>query len=142
MHRQGSAGFVVGLIVLAVAGCAAPFAPSSTPGVAETVRPGAPDGMDIDLLGGTAAGTWLDDGERFAIITMGSGSCPPVATAITVESVDHLALTFSPSPNDPCTADMSATTHEFALPDGITGRPVTITVTYDDWDGIDTITLE
>jgi hypothetical protein len=65
-----------------------------------------------------------------------------VATALAADGPDHVTVTFGPSPNDPCTADIAPTTHEFEMPDEITGRPITVGVTYEDWPGTETLTLE
>jgi hypothetical protein len=46
-----------------------------------------------------------------------------------------------PSAGEVCTADIAPTTHELTLPDEVTGRPVTITVTYSDWDETTELTL-
>jgi hypothetical protein len=37
---------------------------------------------------------------------------------------------------------MAATTHTFDLPSGIRTSPVTVTISYSDWDGTDTVTLD
>ncbi len=76
--------------------------------------------------------TWLEEGETFAIVTWGSGSCPPVPTILSLEAMNRIAVTFAPSPDDPCTADMAPTTHEFELPDEITDVPVTVEIRYED----------
>lgn len=113
-----------------------------TPGIADRVSPSAPPGALVDPLSEGPVAAWVEAGTRFAVVTFGSSSCPSVATALTVEASDHLSLTFGRSPNDPCTADIAPTTHEFELPDGITGRTITITVGYEDWDETTILTLE
>ncbi|PWC07159.1 hypothetical protein [Mycetocola zhujimingii] len=111
-------------------------------GVAQDVRPGLPDGLDVDPTDTTIAATWLERGETFAIVTWGSSSCPPAASALTAEGSDRIAVTFAPSPNEVCTADMAPTTHEFELPDEVTRTTVTIDVSYEDSDETSTLTLE
>ncbi len=128
-------GLLVGMTLLVLTGCAAPE-------VADAVRPGIPEGVEFEPLSEGPWVTWIEDGTRFAVVTLGSSSCPRVATALTVEDDEHLTLTFAASPNDPCTADLAPTTHEFDLPDAITTRPVTITIDYEDLSGTDTLTLE
>jgi len=123
------------LTVVVLAGC-------DTPGIADRVSPGAPPGALVDPLSEGPVAAWVQDGTRFAVVTFGSSSCPSVATALTVEAEDRLSLMLGRSPNDPCTADMAPTTHEFELPDGITGKPITITVGYEDWDETSIVTLE
>jgi hypothetical protein len=56
--------------------------------------------------------------------------------------VDQLDLTLDAPSGVVCTADMAATTHTFDLPTVITERSITITVSYRDWDGTDTLTLD
>jgi len=111
-------------------------------GVARSSERGIPEGLDIDWSGEGPAAGWVDEGETFAVVTWGSSSCPRVASALEVVAEDHLDLTFDAGSNGICTADMAATTHTFDLPSGITKAPVTITISYRDWDGTDTLTLE
>lgn len=129
---------VGGLMVMAcaLAGCG-----TSDRGVAHGTRPGVPDGLVVDPLDDEPIATWIERGQTFGIVTFGSGSCPPVATALVVEGPDHVAVTFGPSPNDPCTADISPTTHEFELPAEITRLPVVLEINYEDWPETDTLTL-
>lgn len=123
-------------------GCGAPAAESRPgTGVAQTTRPGFPDGVDVGPLTDGPVAVWLERSASFAIVTWGSGSCPPVSSALTVKGADHLAITFARSPNDPCTADLAPTTHEFALPDGVTTTPITIEIGYEDWPEVDTLVL-
>ncbi|WP_336645919.1 hypothetical protein [Microbacterium sp. USHLN186] len=135
--RAGCVG-VAGLMIMvcALAGCSA-----SDVGVARETRRGVPDGLVVDPLNDRPIATWIERGETFAIVTIGSGSCPPVATALVAEVPDRVAVTFGPSPNDPCTADMSPTTHEFDLPEEITRLPVVLKIDYEDWPETDTLTL-
>lgn len=111
-------------------------------GIAESVSPGAPQGIDMDPSGDGPAAAWVERGATFAIVTWGSGSCPLVATALAAAEPDHITVTFGQSPNDPCTADMAPTTHEFALPEEVTGLPIVVDVNYEDWPHTDTLTLE
>lgn len=95
------------------------------------------DGIpDVGVLAG-----WVVEGETFAVVTWGSSSCPPVASHLTVESADRMALSFERSPNEMCTADYAPTTHELALPKSITDRPVTLIVDIEDAESTETFTL-
>lgn len=123
------------MVMLVLAGCAA------NPGVGIVSR-NVPDGVTLDLLSGSPAATWLDRGETFAVVTIGSSSCPAVATAIEVESGNRLSVTFGPSPNNPCTADMAPTTHEFDLPAGVSGDSITVEIRFEDWPDVYTIDLD
>lgn len=116
------------LAVLALTGCA-----GGGPGSDRTEQ-GIPDdwtGPAPDPLTGEPAAGWIDDDE-FAVITMGSGSCPPVPSEPEAVGDDGLRIEFGPSPNEVCTADMSPTTHVFRLPDELTGRPIA----YTDYDEV------
>lgn len=135
MRRLRVPAVAVGVVMIALTGCA-------DSGVADSVTPGIPDGFDLGADGHQPGAMWVEDGARFAVVTFGSSSCRPIATALTVEGDDELALTFAPSPHDECTADFAPTTHEFDLPDRVTGRPVTITVTYEDTAGANTLVLD
>lgn len=133
-------GYVsIGVVVAAclLTGCSGP-----DPSVAETTKRGLPEGFVLKTTDFDSFATWLEPDETFAIVTWGSGSCPSIPTALTAEGQNRVAVTFSPSPNDPCTADMAPTTHEFALPDEITAGPVIIDVSYEGQPETDTLTLE
>ena len=59
--------------------------PDSAPhSVAQKVESGIPEGLELDPLTSTPAATWVDRDETFAVVTWGSGSCPPVAVAVKV----------------------------------------------------------
>lgn len=125
------------LAMCVLTGCSGP-----SPSVAETVRPGIPPGVVLEQPTDGPVATWIERGETFAIVTWGSGSCPAVATALSAAGVDRLTVTFGPSPNDPCTADMAPTTHEFQLPEEVTADSVVIEVSYEDWPETHTLTLD
>ncbi len=101
---------------------ALPLLAGCTTNVATATTPGVPEGLDADqsLLNGLPLAAWLDD-ERatLAVVTFGSSSCPPVPTSIARTDDATIAISFVRSPNTPCTADLAATTHEFATPGGI-----------------------
>lgn len=63
-------------------------------------------------------------------------------TTLTVEGADRIAVTFEASPNDPCTANMAPTTHEFELPSEITVSPIVVEVSYEDWSETESLTLD
>lgn len=85
---------------------------------------------------------WLEEGVKFAVVTLGSSSCPPVATSLDRERDDQISLQFSPSPHDDCTADMAPTTHEFLMPSGVDQRPVELRIVYVDSDTEKVLTLD
>ena len=55
---------------------------------------------------------------------------------------DRVSVTFGPSPNDPCTADMAPTTHEFDLPAGVTSDTITVEIRFEEWPDVYTVTLD
>ena len=118
------------VLCLALAACT----PAAT--VATETQRGVPDGYggEIDLLDPKPVATWLDDERRqFAVVTVGSGSCPPVPTSIEATDADTIAITFVPATAPVCSADLSATTHVFDRPDEITlDGDVTIEILLDD----------
>ncbi|WP_092966250.1 hypothetical protein [Agromyces sp. CF514] len=69
---------------------------------------------------------------ELGLVTFGSSSCPVVADELKVIDSDDVSIVLRPSPHDPCTADIAATTHVFDLPPEVTGRPVTVRVTYEE----------
>ncbi|MEJ1923439.1 MULTISPECIES: hypothetical protein [unclassified Microbacterium] len=137
IKRVGSAGLAIVVAAGILVGCS-----GSGTGVAQAMKPGIPEGVVFEPLSEEPAATWIERGETFAIVTWGSGSCPPIATALTADGPDRVAVTFGSSPNDPCTADMSPTTHEFELPNDVTGSPVIVEVGYEDWPEAHTLTLK
>lgn len=134
LRRKFSVASAV-LVVFIIAGCAPDNGPGSS-------SPGIPDGLEIDPLSDGPTGTWIERDETFAIVTMGSSSCPLVVADIRAEGYDHIVVTFGKSPNNPCTADMAPTTHQFDLPAGITGRPVSVDIEYEDWPETHAFTLD
>lgn len=85
---------------------------------------------------------WLEEGVRFAVVTSGSSSCPPVATSMQRAGADEVVLELSPSPHEECTADMAPTTHEFLLPRGVDQRPVYLRIVHTDSDAESVLTLD
>lgn len=67
------------------------------------------------------------------VVTQGSGSCPPTASSIVIDD-DKLVVTFEPSTNDVCSADISPTTHSFSA-DTVGGEaPDTALIVFTDFD--------
>ncbi|MFC9558304.1 hypothetical protein [Agromyces sp. NPDC056965] len=123
-------------MMLTIAGCAAD-APGSGIGdesQADRVVRGMPDGWEgpgPDLPDGHPVVGWVSEA-AFGVITVGSSSCPSVASELQVLDTDEVRVEFGPSPHDPCTADMAATTHVFELPSSVNKRPVTVVVQFAD----------
>ncbi|MBW9121919.1 hypothetical protein JNB63_17615 [Microbacterium trichothecenolyticum] len=130
-----SAPLVAGcMLVIALAGCAA------NPGIG-TVSRGAPDGV-LDPLSESPTAVWVERGESFAIVTIGSSSCPAVATEVETDGTDLVSVTFGSSPNTPCTADMAPTTHQFDLPAEVTSDAISVKIRFEDWPEVYTIPLD
>jgi hypothetical protein len=76
---------------------------------------------------------WADGGERLAVVTQGSSSCPSGPTDVAVVGDQELRLEIGSlfPGRDPCTADMATTTTEVDLPDGLSAdEPVTVRLRY------------
>lgn len=123
------------LLAIGLAGCAA------NPGIGSVSR-GAPDGLTLEPLSESPAAVWIERGESFAVVTMGSSSCPVVATKVSADGDDLVSVTFGSSPNNPCTADIAPTTHEFDLPASVTGDAISVEIRFEDWPELYTIALD
>ncbi len=112
----------------------------------EQVAPGVPEGwetqIDINRLGEQILAGWVDEGESFAVVTWGSSTCVPTADTIQVTGSDSVTVVFAPSENEVCTADMAPSTHTLALPEGVTDRPVELTVTLSEFDRSESFELK
>lgn len=138
--------------LLALAGCTGDLEEHT---VAESAEHGFPDAADFDSyqewpeedpvpgwIREPVAG-WIDEGERFAVVTWWSSSCPLVANSLDTDGDDRLDVHFTlPDHYDACTEDLAPMTHTFVLPDATTGRPVTLTVSGDDERQPVTLTLD
>lgn len=122
---------VLCLVAVSLAGCAGPSS------VAERTYRGAPEGTsqysdpDDDVFV-----SWVDQGRTFAVVTLGSSSCPPIATKIE-GARDSVIVEFAPSGKSACTADFGPTTHEFKLPDGTATEQIVVSLTGVDHDARD-----
>jgi hypothetical protein len=133
MRRWGIAALVTASTVLMLAACT-----SGPPSVADDTYRGLPeatsDSGDPTALSFSAQGAWVKQNQTFALTTWGSSSCPLIPTSIESEADDAVTIHFERSPQTTCTADMAAITHEFTVPAGSDSTPLTVTLTYDDWD--------
>lgn len=119
------------VLVVSASGCASQSDESAS--VAERVVPGLPetwDGPAPDLISGNPTVGWLTNDE-FGVVTVSSSSCPPVAVSFDVAGRADVRIAFEESSQDPCTADMGATTHIFQMPGEVDRRPVVITIFVD-----------
>lgn len=135
-------GWFAGILTAAMllSGCSGPAS------VAERVERGLPtswtEAQRSAIPWETTSAAWLEDGSRFALITWGSSSCPAVVTSLEAIAADGIELRLEPSGGSgPCSADMAATTHELALPESVTGRPVILTLRYPEGAPAETLVL-
>jgi hypothetical protein len=102
--------------------------------IASNTFPDVPAGHaeEVNLFSAEPIAVWSHGKSTISIVTVGSVSCPPVPISMTRTDDATLAITFVKSPNSPCSADLSPTTHEFKVPEGIdTGKTVTVNVLFD-----------
>lgn len=102
--------------------------------IASNTYPDVPKGYaeEVNLFSAEPLAVWVHGQTLLAIVTVGSGSCPPVPTSITSPDAATIDITFVKSPNSPCSADLGPTTHEFELPDGVdTSAEVTVNLHFD-----------
>ena len=120
--------FAAGVLLVALTGCSAPTS------IAYATYDRAPAGFESagGLLNGQPGVAWLMGKQSFAVVTFGSSSCPPIPVELSATPPSGLSLRFVPSPNQPCSADMGATTHQFHLPDDMDAAgPIDVHVVYD-----------
>ena len=79
---------------------------------------------------------WIEEGKTFAIVTWGSSSCQFVATSYEADGDAGVKVHFKEPGATACTDDLSPITHTFELPESVTDRPITVTVTGKGSDGI------
>jgi hypothetical protein len=134
-------------MVIAVAGCAAeagPATPEPTPepqsttpeSIAESViRGGLPaeaitadvDPSSSDPVWPYPTAGWLDGGARFAIVLVGSSSCPSFPSSMEVVDTQHLKIGITKSGASPCSADMAPRTYVLPTPASIdTSHEITL----------------
>lgn len=114
--RWAAAAAVALTTAFIVSGCSSPSSIA-----AETVR-GLPPGVTLtgdEQLGEQPVAVWANDRDTLTVITWGSSSCPPVPTALTVESESRMTLRFAPPTHGACTADFAPTSHVLTTPDGL-----------------------
>lgn len=121
-----------GAAALALVGCSAASSIAT-----ETVR-GVPSGVtltDAEQTGEQPVAVWTDNRETLTVVTWGSSGCPPVPTALDLESAMLLTLRFAPPTAEVCTADFAPTSHVFATPDGISFSVVNLAMVFEQREG-------
>lgn len=123
---------------LAVSGCS-----SSSSIAVETVR-GLPSGVtlsDDEQRGEQPVAIWTDDRATITVVTWGSSSCPPVPTALAVESAALLQLQFAPPVDEVCTADYAPTSHVLTTPDGVSFGATRLEMTFEAQNAAETVVV-
>lgn len=112
---------------LLIAGCSTtPGTESPTSSATPSAAP-TPGGDDQDDL----AGTLLDDGRMFAVVTWGSSTCVPQVDEVTAEGQTVTVSVVDPADAEVCTADFAPRASVGALPEGVDPtREITLQVTY------------
>jgi len=126
---------VVAVGALSLAGCASPTPIEDFPGL-PTVPVAAAEGADegeeaepeleeIEVPEGETSAVYLDYGDRLAVVTWGSSTCPVVGTDIVVledaDSGNSVRVETEPIPDDAvCTADFVPHTTIFGTPENLT----------------------
>lgn len=94
------------------------------PGWPEVTMPG--EGGSGELADGTPHAMWIGQGDKFAVITYGSGNCPVIGTTVDVVAPAGEGNTVKVNTEDysgqnlACTMDLTAHTTEFWTPQNIT----------------------
>lgn len=124
--------------LLALTGCTAKSS------VALNTYPDVPPGFaqTINVMNAQPIGVWVHAKTLLAVITVGSGSCPPIPVAITAKDAKTIRIDYIKSPSPSCTADIRPTTNEFAIPAGIdTSQNVTLLTHFDFTPPVDYTTI-
>lgn len=124
--------------MLVLAGCSAPSSIAT-----ETVR-GLPAGVtlaDDEQMGEQPVALWTNSRETLTVVTWGSSGCPPIPTALAVESAALMTLTFAPPAGEVCTADFAPTSHVFTTPDGISLGAMQLEITFEARSGDEPMTV-
>ncbi len=113
--RHPRALLIAVVVPFLLAGCSAPES------IASNTYPDVPSGYaeSVNLFSAEPLAVWVHGKTVLAIVTVGSGSCPPVPTSISAPDATTIDITFVRSPHSPCSADLGPTTHEFTIPDGV-----------------------
>ncbi|WP_157962566.1 hypothetical protein [Homoserinimonas sp. OAct 916] len=135
MKRSAIAALVLAATVTILSACAgAPPTAEETPSiampssVADRTYRGMPESNEP--FSETPRIIWIERNKTFALTLFGSSSCPSIPTSITTDADNAITIHFEQSSNDPCTADMAATTYEFTVPSGSGATPLTVTLDY------------
>ncbi len=122
---------VLGLAAL-LSGCATTPATSPTNSPEATTAPSeVPEETSLPDADFTAG--WLASGTMIGVVTTGSSTCVPVASAVEGSGSTITVTLAEPDPAQPCTRDLQARITGIGIPDGVdVTKPLTVDVTYND----------
>lgn len=131
VHRVRYVGTLVAVVgALSLAGCASPTAIEDFSGlpvvpVAAEGEEAEPELEELEVPEGETSVVYLDYGDRLALVTWGSSTCPVVGTDIVVvqdaNSGNSVRIETEPIPADAiCTADLVPHTTIFGTPENTT----------------------
>lgn len=131
VNRVRYVGTLVAVVgALSLAGCASPTAVEDFSGlpsvpVAAEGEEAEPELEELDVPEGETSVVYLDYGDRLALVTWGSSTCPVVGTDIVVvedaNSGNSVRIETEPIPDDAiCTADLVPHTTIFGTPENTT----------------------
>lgn len=72
---------------------------------------------------------WVDPGERFAVVTWGSSTCPVVVDSAERLGENVVGIAFSYPYDGICTMDLAPMTHSFSFPEGFSASSLTLSLT-------------
>ena len=113
------------LLVASVSGCATPAAAPDP--VALSAQQGWPEAEAprpapiIDTYPTPPVGWVAPEGDRFWLVTWGSGSCVFDATEVEALDGSTVAVRFEQAPAEGCTDDLAPRAHELAVPEDLVG---------------------
>ena len=135
-NRVRHVGTLVAVLgALSLTGCASPTAiedfsglplvPVAAAGSADEGEEAEPELEEVDVPAGETSAVYLDNGDRLAVVTWGSSTCPLVGTDIVVVEDQHsgnsVRVEVDPIPADAvCTTDLVPHTTIFGTPENTT----------------------
>lgn len=133
MTERPRAAVLLTAALLAVGGCAAgrDAQDGSRPPAPAPMSPTVPTapGKTLEVLPPPPPVAWAGDGDRLAVTTNGSSSCPlgPTDVAVVGDQQLRVDVAFLFPDREWCTADIAPRTTEIEVPDGISAdEPLTV----------------
>lgn len=130
MRRKVGTGAAL-LLLAGLAGCSALPGSGQAIHLVQTYRGTAVAQRDASSSDDRPVVYWVTGRRDVALTAYGSSSCPPTPDSITTTSATRISVHLK-TPGGPCTADLAATTSEFALPSTISrSKRVRVTLSED-----------